>query len=219
MGTPRGKRGDWGLLGQEERDALYRDLPGGHVSDETAHAMERVRWLKKLALSRELGDVLDVGCASGWACRWMGQVDGFRSYLGIDPCLQEILLAREGTSDPRFRFIPGSWQGQRPQKYDTVVAFEILEHFQQPELSQFARFLVESLRPGGRLYLTTPEAGGAYGLGNDDPCHLTLFTAQSLGRLFEGDLRCHVFQRGELLFLEGGPRHVAASTPFLQRPE
>jgi len=84
--------------------------------------------------------ILDVGCGIGWLGQSIGK-NGWKNYVGIDP-------------NPAAE-INGSirdWKGLgiRPDEYDVVIAFEVVEH-----LDCFQE-MFDILKPGGFLMLTSP---------------------------------------------------------------
>ena len=85
----------------------------------------------------------------------------------------------EGALDPA-RYAPGS--------FDVVTSFEVIEHVMDP--GDELRRMHQVLRPGGLLYLTTPNyrcvghwmAGADWSVVNY-PEHLSLFTPRTMKRL------------------------------------
>jgi 2-polyprenyl-3-methyl-5-hydroxy-6-metoxy-1,4-benzoquinol methylase len=78
----------------------------------------------------------------------------------------------------------------RAREFDVVTAWDVIEHLEHPR--EAVRRLRACVRPGGRLLLSTPDAGApvARVLGRHwhylDPVqHLNLFSRRNLGRLLE----------------------------------
>jgi len=103
------------------------------------------RWLE--------GDVLDVGCGSGWLYKYTKK-DKIRRYLGVD------VSDRREMKDFEFLEIDID-TGAREQvqgPFDRVVLAACIEHLAQPaEVLQWCRKI---LRPDGFLVLTTPTPRG-----------------------------------------------------------
>lgn len=59
------------------------------------------------------------------------------------------------------------------ESFDEVVALHVVEHLR--DLIQFMNEAHRVLRPGGALYLETPEAGGCYDLTHADPTHVRCY--------------------------------------------
>lgn len=84
--------------------------------------------------------ILEIGCGSGWVGSYLRE-NGWRNYTGFD-----VVPPADIVGDIR------DWRelGVRPESFDAIVAFEVVEHvacFQE---------CYDLLRPGGRLLLTTP---------------------------------------------------------------
>jgi len=84
--------------------------------------------------------ILEIGCASGWLGNYLRQ-NGWTNYSGLDlhPPADIVGDIRE-------------WQnlGIKPQSFDVIIAFEVLEHV------DCLRECCEILKPGGMLMATSP---------------------------------------------------------------
>lgn len=91
--------------------------------------------------------------------------------------------------------------------YDAVVAFEVIEHV--PDVDEFLRVCEAMCRPGGRVYLSTPD--GCFGDGNN-PHHLRVYRSIDLFEL------CR--RRGEVVDMTVGfdTVTVIAYEPYVGRP-
>jgi len=175
----------------EELERLYASYPvHSGLSPITRKRFEAL--LDELERYRSTGRLIDVGSGSGYfldVARERGwDVHGTE----YDPRMVEACRAR-GISMEQGPLDPGNYE---PGSFDVVTSFEVLEHLLEPrtELGHFRSLL----RPGGRLYLTTPNfnalsrhlAGPAWNIVNY-PEHLNYFTPRSLART----LRAVGFQR------------------------
>ncbi len=141
------------------------------------------REVRHLVRPERGGTLLDVGCGNG-DFLVQAQRAGWRA-LGIDPdpgavasCRRAGLSASEGTIET-VDLAPGS--------LDAVTFAHVIEHLHQPRKA-LAR-AHELLRPGGHLWLATPNLSSAgharFGpewLGLDPPRHLVVFTRRALER-------------------------------------
>lgn len=128
--------------------------------------------------------ILDLGAHDGFVGTWLArQVDG----LHIDGVEANSDAVRRANKRAKEHDISGSYiQGLaedapdifETESYDTVVAFELIEHV--PDVDLFLDRAEEMLKPGGRVYLSTPD--GTFGEGNN-PHHLRAYRAVDLFEL------------------------------------
>jgi 2-polyprenyl-3-methyl-5-hydroxy-6-metoxy-1,4-benzoquinol methylase len=112
----------------------------------------RINLLKRLGAR---GRILDVGCACGFFIE-AALKHGFDAY-GIEFSKEAVAMARE---DIRPRITIGDVNLLRErgnEQFDAVVAFDIIEHTQNP--LKFLEEIRHILRPGGWLMLATPDTG------------------------------------------------------------
>ncbi len=69
--------------------------------------------------------------------------------------------------------------------YDTIVCFEVIEHFLPEEGVELIKKIHSLLAPSGMAFLCTPSATGRYGLSNPDPWHLKIYTLDELSKLIK----------------------------------
>ncbi len=146
-------------------ERVLRDIvrPGGYVQWEY---LSRQRLLSTRVARRASGGirVLDIGCGYGTLSLTL------REAAGLDVAAMDILRERVMSVVSKRASRPPPARGRldllmgnaerglpfRPATFDAVVATEVLEHLDEP-----ARMLAEVhrvLRPGGRFYMTTPNA-------------------------------------------------------------
>jgi 2-polyprenyl-3-methyl-5-hydroxy-6-metoxy-1,4-benzoquinol methylase len=84
--------------------------------------------------------ILDVGCADGWVGRW-ADAHGFHNVVGLD-----VAEPADIVGDVR------DWRqlGLQPSSFDVILAFDVIEH------ADVASAMIDLLKPGGRLMVTTP---------------------------------------------------------------
>ena len=189
-------------------------------------AAERIGWLGTLADHR--GRVLEFGCSTGEASAALA--DRGWTAAGLDPSAPAIEIATERY--PAVDFGVGLTPSEaglvmaraadRPEDnsesaVDLVMAFHVLEHV--PDVHGFIDLVVESLRPGGHLYLRVPnwESWSRRLFGDRWPDnmaeHLHHFAAPSMERLLVG----HRFTiermetKGQSRSWIGGVRRVVSS--------
>lgn len=166
----------------EELRAFYATYP---VHEERSPITRRrfEELLDRFEPHRSTGRLIDVGCGAGFFLEcakergWEvhGTEYGDRA---VATCRARGIDIREGPLDPLV-YEPGS--------FDVVCSFEVMEHLARP-LDEMRRMLT-LLRPGGLLYVTTPNfrsvghflAGASWNVVNP-PEHLTYFTPRTLRR-------------------------------------
>jgi 2-polyprenyl-3-methyl-5-hydroxy-6-metoxy-1,4-benzoquinol methylase len=88
--------------------------------------------------------VLEVGCGGNWVKAYM-QANGWQHYTGIDI---------EGNPDIKGDLNNWKQLGLQPNSYDTIIAFEVVEH------DDLWQAFYSLLKPGGTLLITTPVPSG-----------------------------------------------------------
>ncbi|WP_322802451.1 class I SAM-dependent methyltransferase [Thermoflexus sp.] len=159
-----------------DEDMGYRNYEAMHKA-LAPHFRRRLRVLSKRLPRR--GCLLDIGCADGYFLE-LARADGWE-VMGVEISEEMASKASGRLSIP----IVTSVDGLPPVELDVITMWEVLEHLPDP-VAQLQR-LVQRLRPGGFLMLSTPNAGHWQALREPEtwtayrpPAHLVLFTADSL---------------------------------------
>jgi SAM-dependent methyltransferase len=133
-------------------DDAYQGAAAGYfakVEKKLRRARRQLRWLGRLAPS---GRFLDAGCNGGFVAEAARQA-GYAAF-GVDPDPVSIAYAREHYRGIDFhQGTLEEYPASRP--FDLVYCSEVIEH--APDVNRFAAALADLLRPGGVLYLTTPD--------------------------------------------------------------
>ncbi|XP_054016531.1 ubiquinone biosynthesis O-methyltransferase, mitochondrial [Hylaeus anthracinus] len=103
--------------------------------------------------------ILDVGCGGGLLAEPLARIGA--EVTGIDASSELISTAKQHATldtslDGRLDYIETTIEDfcqDNKQKYNAVVASEVLEHVNDKEL--FLKCCVETLKPGGSIFLTT----------------------------------------------------------------
>jgi 2-polyprenyl-3-methyl-5-hydroxy-6-metoxy-1,4-benzoquinol methylase len=105
-------------------------------------------------------DVLDFGCGPGHLFPHLAKQAPTMRYFGLDfsPGSIEQLRARWGTG---AQFAGGASIERFPvdlgRQFDVIVCSEVIEHLDDPTLEGVCSSFSNLLRPGGTLYLSTPN--------------------------------------------------------------
>ena len=127
--------------------------------------------------------ILDVACGGGnllffFKCR------GYTNLQGVDVSPEQVLLARQAAGNvvesDAIQFLEA-----HSGRYDLVIGLDIVEHFKKDEVLRFLDACYNSLRPGGRVVLQTPNAESIFGMKirYGDFTHEVGFSPNSLGWL------------------------------------
>ena len=141
-----------------------------HATDAGAEAPWHRLIRLHLDASRDLTGrrVLEIGCGRGeFACWMAGHPQAPRTVVAADFSPAAVEIGKQAAREQGLNGI--HWEIndiqaiQHPaESFDTVFSCETVEHVPQPELA--IRELARVLRPGGRLFLTTPSYLGPLGL-------------------------------------------------------
>lgn len=134
----------------EDFDSAYLQYLQEDFADGKDHAIV-LGWMRRFGF-RDTHTLLDLGCGGGKFVRRMRK-QGFDA-RGIEPCV--ALFERFLKPDPAFELgrvedLPARW----PQAFDCLTAFDVIEHVEDP--GSFLRHAARLLKPGGRLFLSTPD--------------------------------------------------------------
>ena len=144
-------------------DAWHASVGGAAALDTPWHRLVR----DALDVSRDLAGkrVLEIACGRGDFAAWCTRLSTPPALLvGADFSEVAVQLARSSAgSSGRARFFQADAQtiGLASASFDTVICCETLEHLHDPQAA--LRELARVLRPGGRLFLTTPNYLGPMG--------------------------------------------------------
>jgi SAM-dependent methyltransferase len=147
-----------------------------------------LRRIRKLARQVPGRRFLDVGCNVGFSVE-AARLAGFVA-TGIDVDPHAVSLARAQFPEASFHSGTVEAMVETGETFDLVHCSEVIEHL--PEVRPFASALAALTRPGGALFLTTPDAKHFRRPRNfmewdavKPPEHLCWFTRRSLRMLFE----------------------------------
>ena len=156
-----------------DREDVFDPIAGARCED-------LLKWFSGFVAGRE---VLDVGCGLGQfievanRCGWKAE--------GLELSRGAVDFARhQGLAVRNLDFLSGEIE---QNSYDLVTLFEVIEHVPNP--AEFLQRAGEVVRPGGLVYLTTPNFASLdrFVAGKDwkiiHPEHLTYFTPHTLRAL------------------------------------
>lgn len=144
----------------------HKGLPVDTEPDAPWHKLIRSR----IDLRRDIADkrILDIGCGRGGFAAWLANIErGPALVVAADFARTAVRMGREFA--PPIRAAHLLWEvgdieeiAHATGTFDTVISCETIEHVAHP--AHAVRELARVLRPGGRLFLTTPNYMGPVGL-------------------------------------------------------
>lgn len=142
--------------------ALWRLYHAAFADPSAVERLSKTPHVRELLGDLALGDLLDVGAGGGTYTRFFAERARRVTSVDVDAEGLSRLAARErGRSSFVRALVPHL--PFRDQSFDTVVAFEVLEHVQDDRGA--ARELARLLRPRGRMVVSVPVPPGEI----DDP--------------------------------------------------
>ena len=160
----------------------YANLKKEDVFDPITRArcQDLLKWFSRFSIGQE---VLDVGCGLGQFVE-VANMSGWIAE-GLELSREAVGFAhRHGLPVKELDFLS---EEIKPNSHDLITLFEVIEHVPNP--LEFLYRAGEVVRPGGLVYLTTPNFASVDRrlLGKDwriiHPEHLTYFTPRTLRAL------------------------------------
>ena len=151
--------------------------------------LDHLKWLEDAGLASFSNKrLLDLGCGTGFLCDHAIEAGAVEA-VGVD------IICPRFDGQPKWQFrelnLDGSsWHTGLQQKFDLVLAFDIIEHLESP--FRFLQSCHSILAPGGVLVATTPKTASWERFYNPknwsgvrDPQHKTLFSKYSIRFMLE----------------------------------
>lgn len=182
--------GEMAKVSQAERDAAYSTCDYTPTPTDAMMNVPRVQWLIAENDKKPFKNVLDVCGNDGGTTRFLANGPHLESLTGIDlnqPAIEGANKFKETLVFPElveYQCI-SVFDFKSDRQYDTVICFETIEHFLEPEARKLIQIVWENLAPGGTAFFSTPHADGVWGVSNPDPWHVFLLKPQEVKDLFQ----------------------------------
>lgn len=182
-----------------ELERLYANLHVSHTKfrDEQAAQREnlaRLRLMQEFVAPGEL--VLDAGCATG---DFLALAKAHYTVYGVDISAGAIEQAKVRLPDIAARLSSLKLEnlGEEWPQFDAICLWDVIEHVRDPV--SVCRTLMSLLKPGGHLFLSTPDMGALTAKVMKQhwafmipPLHLGYFSRSSFTYLFAKQLPAHI---------------------------
>jgi SAM-dependent methyltransferase len=127
--------------------------------------------------------IVDVACGGAKLLHFFKE-QGYTNIEGVDLSPEQVCIARQVIPNVLQENALAFLQ-RHPGKFGLITGFDIIEHFDKPEVMRFLDAAHAGLEPGGRLILQTPNSDSPMGMAvrYGDFTHEVCFNPNSLGRL------------------------------------
>jgi len=172
--------------------SYYSDKVRSATSIDTPSDQETSRFWKVVhqfpPLAETLDSAVDVGCGNGTLCAEL-RSHGWKRVIGVDMSAGRIVEARRRHNGIEFYDVALEQAGIAPRSLDLAILDNVIEHV--PDPFEQLTMVRETLKPGGRIVLITPNmTSGNFRLLRSrwtqelaPHVHIFLFTPNSLARL------------------------------------
>jgi SAM-dependent methyltransferase len=153
--------------------------------DTEEHAEEAAGWIRPMLELHVPNDrsvpVIDIGCGYGFALRALRHL-GFQNLMGIETSAEQAVRCRQAGFEIVVTEDTIEWLKQNPGRFVVAILLDVLEHVPVALQIKLLRAVRGSLRPGGKVILTVPNANSIlFGRWRyNDYTHYSSFTEHSL---------------------------------------
>jgi 2-polyprenyl-3-methyl-5-hydroxy-6-metoxy-1,4-benzoquinol methylase len=187
------------------RNELYHGYETWKGWDETfVCSVEQARYY--VGECRDLkiagADILEIGFGSGTFLAWASERGAREAGSEINPAL---LKAAEEFGVDIFPAAFETVAQDHADRFDTIAAFDVFEHFSLDEIIARLQAIETMLRPGGHLLLRFPNGQSPFGLAqqNGDPTHKTALSRSVFEQLIQSS-QLEITRYGPAYRITGG---------------
>jgi SAM-dependent methyltransferase len=148
----------------------------GQTSRKEAHYFRKILARELSGNSRKEISILELGFGNGSLAGWLKTRYPEVTWVGVET--QKRLVEKATQAG----FKADSSLPDPVEKFDLVVAIDVLEHLTDTEIRGLFDQIKRLLKPNGRVIARSPNASGPFGLPNQtgDPTHITPISANRL---------------------------------------
>jgi 2-polyprenyl-3-methyl-5-hydroxy-6-metoxy-1,4-benzoquinol methylase len=114
--------------------------------------LSRYKFVSKMISTND--EVLEVGCADGFAGRIVAQVASYLDYSDVNHDLIDDCAQRNPNSQC---FIHNFCESPTDKKYDVIYSLDVIEHIPAELTKSFIHNIGKSLKSGGAMIVGTPS--------------------------------------------------------------
>jgi 2-polyprenyl-3-methyl-5-hydroxy-6-metoxy-1,4-benzoquinol methylase len=125
--------------------------------------------------------IIDVGCGFGFALRAMRNF-GYTNLLGLEMSPEQAKMSRNAGFNVVVTDDTIAWLDTNREQFAFAALLDVLEHVPIHRQIEFTRAIHQALQPGGKLFLTVPNANSILSprWRYNDYTHHSSFTEHSL---------------------------------------
>ena len=154
-------------LQRREGDAIHisgdyqaRALKSDRAAQRFWHEA-KFRLIERVAMPGKQDRVLDAGCGSGTISHFLSRHAG--QVIGMDSNPSAISYASTAYDAPNLQFRLGQFEdlvGDKP--FNSIYCIEVVEHLYEHQVAEVLSLFHKLTKPGGQLFLTTPNYQSAW---------------------------------------------------------
>jgi cyclopropane fatty-acyl-phospholipid synthase-like methyltransferase len=157
---------------------LYGDVR--NINSNRTHSLWDKYYLSELKSIRKDAKILEIGCGNGTFLNYL-KIKGFVNLRGIDMSAQYLEQGKQMGHD-NIHLGDLFEELSRNNKYDLIIAIDVLEHFQRDDIMKIFDLVIKSLNFGGLFLFQVPNGHGVFSkiIFYSDFTHETLFSKDSI---------------------------------------
>lgn len=114
--------------------------------------------------------VIDVGCGTGYGCKILAHTA--QIVYGIDYSVEAIEYCKQHFSSSNIKYLCTNIDSfNLEMRFDVAVSFQVIEHI--PDVKNFIDQLINIVKPGGMIFISTPNVRKSAEGKDKNPFHTT----------------------------------------------